>query len=57
MKKYKQKGIPTVVYYPICLHEQAAFNLLNDLTSLPIAESFSRQVFSIPMHGYLNLTD
>ena len=57
MKKYKQKGIPTVVYYPICLHEQAAFNFLNDLTSLPIAESFSRQVFSIPMHGYLNLTD
>lgn len=57
MKKYKQKGIPTVVYYPTCLHEQTAFNLLNDLTSLPIAESFSRQVFSIPMHGYLNLTD
>ena len=54
MAKYKAQGIPTVIYYGTCMHEQTAFaDLGHKLGDFPIAEKLARSVFSLPMHGYL----
>jgi len=54
MAHYKEQGIPTMVYYSTCLHEQSAFKELGySRGDLPIAEKLSKSVFSLPMHGYL----
>lgn len=54
MAAYKAQGIPTMVYYATCMHEQTAFKgLKNDKTSFPVAERLSQEVFSLPMHGYI----
>jgi len=43
-------GIPTEIYYPLCLHLQAAFqNLGHEAGALPIAERASREVLSLPV--------
>ena len=46
-------GIPTAVYYPIPLHRQPAYAQTN-APPLPIAEALSQQVFSLPIHPYLD---
>ena len=48
------KGISSMVYYPIPLHQQKAFkdNLRNTL--YPVAEEFKSNVLSLPMHTELN---
>jgi dTDP-4-amino-4,6-dideoxygalactose transaminase len=55
MAKYKNQGIPTMIYYGTCMHQQTAFLHL-DLkdTSYPVAEMLSKSVFSLPMHPYIN---
>lgn len=54
MKKYKEKGIPTMIYYGTCMHQQTAFNELGYQNGdFPIAEKLANQVFSLPMHGYV----
>ena len=51
-------GIPTGVYYPKPLHLQAAFASLGySRGDLPVAESLSERVFSLPMHPYLSEED
>ena len=43
-------GIPTEIYYPLCLHLQPAFQYLRYKTeSLPVAERASREVLSLPV--------
>lgn len=55
MFKFKNLGIPTMVYYGTCMHEQTAFKYLEyNKGDFPIAEKISKQVFSLPMHGYLD---
>lgn len=55
MSNLKQKGIPTVIYYSTCMHEQTAFkNNSFHKGSFPKAEKLSNSVFSLPMHGYIN---
>ena len=55
MLNLKNQGIPTVIYYGTCMHEQSAFKEQPYLkNSFPIAEKLSSIVFSLPMHGYLN---
>lgn len=55
MAKYKAQGIPTVVYYATCMHQQTAFNFLGyQHGDFPIAERLVNEVFSLPMHGYLS---
>ncbi|MBS9995008.1 DegT/DnrJ/EryC1/StrS family aminotransferase [Vibrio alginolyticus] len=53
IKEFENLGIPTMVYYRTCMHQQTAFVHLgyND-GDFPIAEKLSKQVFSLPMHGY-----
>ncbi|MFT6030698.1 MAG: dTDP-4-amino-4,6-dideoxygalactose transaminase [Oleiphilaceae bacterium] len=54
MAAYKQKGIPVVIYYATCMHQQTAFKALAHKEGcFPIAERLARQVFSLPMHPYL----
>lgn len=47
-----QKKIPTMIYYPIPLHQQKAYK--HDASShFPIAEELSRTVLSLPIHTEL----
>lgn len=51
----KEKGIPTMVYYPIPMHKQTAFKGYDfNLDDLKVAESLCGRVISIPMHPYLD---
>lgn len=53
--KYKDKGIPTVIYYGTCMHQQTAFKYLgHDNSEFLVASKLAKQVFSLPMHPYLN---
>jgi dTDP-4-amino-4,6-dideoxygalactose transaminase len=52
----KCAGIPTEIYYPLCLHLQAAYSCLGyRLGQMPIAEQTSKEVLSLPV--YPELTD
>ena len=51
--KFKEIGVPSMVYYPIPMHKETAFNGLKQYVSLPNAEKLSKTVISIPMHPYL----
>lgn len=54
MAEYKAKGIPTMIYYATCLHQQKAFAYLDYKEGdLPVAEKLSKQVVSLPMHPYM----
>jgi dTDP-4-amino-4,6-dideoxygalactose transaminase len=58
MADYKIKGIPTMIYYGTCMHQQTAFNTLNHKrTDFPIAEVLASQVLSLPMHPYLPMDE
>jgi len=53
-KQQIEKGIPTAVYYGRPLHLQAAYSGLGYHSgAMPVAERVSQQVFSLPMHPYL----
>ena len=49
----KEKGIPTMVYYPKCMHEQGAFESQPYHGECPTAERLRDTVLSLPMHPYL----
>jgi UDP-2-acetamido-2-deoxy-ribo-hexuluronate aminotransferase len=56
--KLKERGIPTAVYYPKCLHEQPVFAGLGyKWGDFPAAERASREVISLPMHPFLTEKD
>ena len=57
MAALKERGVPTVVYYPRPLHRQTAYaSYPVDPAGLPIAEALAERVFSLPMHPYLEET-
>ena len=50
-EKLKAAGIPSMVYYPVPIHEQKAFaNLGCKAGDYPVAEKLARTVLSLPMH-------
>jgi dTDP-4-amino-4,6-dideoxygalactose transaminase len=50
-KLLSEQGIPTMVYYPIELHKQKAFEKYWDQTeTFPVAEGLVQTVLSLPMH-------
>lgn len=54
LQHLKKNDIPVMIYYPIPLHKQKVFkNCKNDYCDLSVSEKMSKQVFSIPMHPYL----
>jgi dTDP-4-amino-4,6-dideoxygalactose transaminase len=50
----QQAGVPTVVYYPVPLHRQAAYaSYPYDPDGLSVSEDLADRVVSLPMHAYL----
>lgn len=50
-----EKGIPSMIYYPIPLHQQKAFeNPRYKLGDFPVTESLCASVISLPMHTELD---
>lgn len=53
--RLKAAGVPSNVYYPRPMHLQPAYlEFGNGEGSLPVAESLSQVVLSLPMHPYLS---
>jgi len=56
MDEFNSSGIPTMVYYRTCMHQQSAFSHLGyQIGDFPVAEMLSGQVFSLPICGYTNI--
>lgn len=54
MAALKHAGIPTACYYPIPMHLLKAMSYLGHKKGdMPIAEQVAEQIFSLPMHPYL----
>ncbi|MEZ5482025.1 MAG: DegT/DnrJ/EryC1/StrS family aminotransferase [Porticoccaceae bacterium] len=54
MSRAKSKDIPTAVYYPKGIHQSGAFsNSGLSYVDLPVTEKMQSEVFSLPMHPYL----
>ena len=54
MMQYKEQGVPTMIYYGTCMHQQTAFAHLHYSDSdFPVASKLAKSVFSLPMHPYL----
>ena len=52
--KLKECDIPAAIYYPKCLHEQEVYKYLGyEWGDFPNAEKASRQVLSLPIHGWI----
>lgn len=55
MTQLKAAGIPSMIYYSKCMHQQTAFIHLADKNkNLATAEMLTKSVFSLPMHPYLS---
>lgn len=51
----KNAGVPTVVYYPVPLHRQKAYQEFPaDPNGLPVCDDLANRVVSVPMHAYLS---
>ncbi len=53
-KHLEEKGIPSMVYYPVCLHQQNAFKHYSNEEKIPVSEQLQTEVLSLPMHTELN---
>ena len=55
MASFKSEGVPTMIYYATCMHQQSVFIQRNSNSKnlYPVAEKLSLSVFSLPMHPYL----
>lgn len=57
-KQLKEKGIPTMIYYPKPLHKQCVYASYDfNLADLKVSETISNICLSLPMHPYLNDVD
>ena len=55
MAALRAAGIPSVIYYPRPLHRQTAYaGFPRDPAGLPVSDAAAAQVFSLPMHPYLD---
>lgn len=53
--KLSDQGIPTAVFYPIPIHLCTAYKHLGHKQSdFPVSESAASQIFSLPMHPFLD---
>lgn len=53
--KLRERGVPTVVHYPVPLNKQPAVK--NDTVLLAIGDRVANEVLSLPMHPYLETVD
>ena len=50
----KEKGIPSMIYYPKPMHEQGAFkNMDCVVTDLSVTTDLCKRILALPMHPYL----
>lgn len=55
-KFLSEKGIPSMIYYPLPLYKQEAFsNFVDPSFKLSITESLCEEVISLPIHTEMNL--
>ncbi len=53
-QELKEKGIPSMIYYPVPIHQQKAFNQKSEqISQFPVSEMLSKCVISLPMHTEL----
>jgi UDP-2-acetamido-2-deoxy-ribo-hexuluronate aminotransferase len=50
-----EQGVPTMIYYPLALNRQEAVGDMS--VTMPISESITEMVLSLPMHPYLREAD
>jgi dTDP-4-amino-4,6-dideoxygalactose transaminase len=55
-KHLSDKGIQTMIHYPIPVHHQKAYKELN-LLSLPVTEKIHKEVISLPISPVMSKTD
>lgn len=56
MKHLAEKEIPSMIYYPLPVHEQEAFKPLTRISGdVSVAENLCKSVLSLPMHTELNM--
>lgn len=53
----RDRGIPTMVYYPRPMHRQQAFEALKIYQECPVTERLCDTVLSLPMHPYIENED
>jgi len=53
----KGEGVPTAVYYPVPLHQQAPYKHYPQPGGLPVTEAAAGKVLALPMHAYLTEAD
>lgn len=49
-----EAGIPSMIYYPVPLYKQKAYQSYWDKKELPITEQLTKEVISLPMHTELD---
>ncbi|MEX6632123.1 DegT/DnrJ/EryC1/StrS family aminotransferase [Hyphococcus lacteus] len=54
VKKLKNMGVPTAIYYATPLHLMPAFADYAPVNGLPQTELVATEIFSLPMHPYLS---
>jgi dTDP-4-amino-4,6-dideoxygalactose transaminase len=55
MERAKAAGVPTVIYYPMPLHQQKAYKSFpRDPKGLGVSDDLATRVVSLPMHPYLD---
>lgn len=55
LKKYLDaKNVPAMIYYPVPLHRQKAFERYKNENEYPVTEQLSKEVLSLPMHTELS---
>ncbi len=55
--KLSKSGIPTMIYYPITMHDQKPYKETKKYVDLSVSEMLSKRVLSIPIHPYLSEAD
>ena len=50
----KEKGIPTMIYYPLPIHRQKAYEMFAIGREFPVSDMLSQKILSVPMHPYLD---
>ncbi len=54
-EELQKRGIPSMIYYPLALHKQKAFEQFNSNNKqFPIAETLCKTVLSLPIHTEMN---
>ncbi|MFT4535715.1 MAG: UDP-2-acetamido-2-deoxy-ribo-hexuluronate aminotransferase [Saprospiraceae bacterium] len=58
LKSYlSEKGIPSMIYYPIPLYKQEAFKPFTDVDFLPVTEQLCKEVISLPIHTEMSVEE